>query len=536
MKHKQSLGWNEERRAGPKASSLWRRFGRSRVPVCVAMTLLATATGWANGGPFVIKYPGGDPAAKGVLARLDPDLKPARESRLQVVNEDLAIGFGQGHPGFHAVKADAETPPLVSVTASYLITNPTPEAVEVDFGFPILRGIYVSPFSMMPMPDAQVRVDGTYSRPVLISNSAIYGILRRKAVAAIERALQADSELRQRFDAVRSAKPEAREASRQGLADYLTSRKGWTPGEAALLVELAALQPVTSPALMTNASARQQNLRPGFFWDGGDASVQAAKTEASWATTAIGEQKATQWLNLLAGRLDPTMANSYEAIFQAWGGDVRERSVDLETGRIRARELSRERAAKGSVAPFTVVGEVDPTVYARVDYLDANKSLTGEQKASWKAVLKHLPVVFTFAPMNLLHYHVSFPANSQRTVTVSYRQYAYLDTALPESYQVAYVVHPASQWDSFGPIHLAVTTPEGVTPVTTRPLHWLANAAQPMSPEGPPAAKLAFKTYSTLLTEKTGELFVGINAEDWRKAAAPKEVSAVVVPGKTVSR
>jgi len=244
MKHKQSLGWHEEGKAGPMACSRWRRYDRLRVPVGVVITLLATATGWANGGPFVIKYPGGDPAAKGVLARLDPDLKPARETRLQVVKEDLTIDFAQGQPGFRAAKADAETPPLVSVTAAYLITNPTPEAVEVDFGFPILRGIY----------------------------------------------------------------------------------------------------------------------------------------------------------------------------------------------------------------------------------------------------------------------------------------------------QVAYMVHPASRWDSFGPIHLAVTAPEGVTPVSTQPLRWLADSTRPISPDGVPAAKLAFKTYSTLLTEKTGELFVGINAEDWRKAVAPREISAAAVLGKPDNR
>ena len=56
--------------------------------VVVAASLVGLCAGhWAfgNGGPFVVKYPSGDPAAKGVLARLDPSLKPAQETRLRVL-------------------------------------------------------------------------------------------------------------------------------------------------------------------------------------------------------------------------------------------------------------------------------------------------------------------------------------------------------------------------------------------------------------------------------------------------------------------
>ncbi len=61
----------------------------------IALALATAYVPWAagNGGPFVIKYPGGDPAAKGVLARIDPDLKPAREERLRVRKEDLKVLF-----------------------------------------------------------------------------------------------------------------------------------------------------------------------------------------------------------------------------------------------------------------------------------------------------------------------------------------------------------------------------------------------------------------------------------------------------------
>ena len=79
--------------------------------VCWAIGLAATDSARGNGGPFVLKYPNGDPAAKGVLARLDPSLKPARETRLRVVKEDLTITFGQ-----ERFRSDQLVPPLASVS------------------------------------------------------------------------------------------------------------------------------------------------------------------------------------------------------------------------------------------------------------------------------------------------------------------------------------------------------------------------------------------------------------------------------------
>ncbi len=61
----------------------------------LALCILAESLAVGNGGPFVIKYPNGDPAAKGVLARLDPDLKPGRETRLRVIKENLKVTFGR---------------------------------------------------------------------------------------------------------------------------------------------------------------------------------------------------------------------------------------------------------------------------------------------------------------------------------------------------------------------------------------------------------------------------------------------------------
>ena len=127
---------------------------------------------WAfgNGGPFVVKYPSGDPAAKGVLARLDPTLKPARETRLRVVKEDLTVRFGADRQVYGPVAM----PPRVEVTAAYTIENPTGEEVQVDFGFPILRGIYLSR-GMMPYPDVRVTIDKEYGR---VDSDLEFGDLR----------------------------------------------------------------------------------------------------------------------------------------------------------------------------------------------------------------------------------------------------------------------------------------------------------------------------------------------------------------------
>ena len=82
---------------------------------------LAAGIAFGNGGPFVVKYPGGDPAAKGVLARLDPSLKPQTETRLRVVKEDLTICFETDRLSGLGARADGaqpETPPLVAVRAA----------------------------------------------------------------------------------------------------------------------------------------------------------------------------------------------------------------------------------------------------------------------------------------------------------------------------------------------------------------------------------------------------------------------------------
>jgi hypothetical protein len=244
---------------------------------------------------------------------------------------------------------------------------------------------------------------------------------------------------------------------------------------------------------------------------------------------AIGEQKATQFLAKLASCCDPNTPTTYEAIFAAWGGDVRERSVDLATGQIRPREIAVDPKGSGNgEVPFPGREEAsDPTVYARVDYLDPKVRITEAEKASCQTVLKHLPVIFTFAPMNLVHYQASFPPNSTQTLTVRYRQYAYQDTHEPASYQLAYVLHPASLWKDFGPINLEIAAPQGV-PVRASvpcPAAGVEEVDLPNDMPGRTADKTKTRCdiYRTTLTEKTGELFVALDAAAWGKAFDKKD-------------
>jgi len=501
-----------------------------RLTVLVGVAGIANAvtlSGWANGGPFVVRYPSGDPSAKGVLARLDPGLKPAREERLRVINEDLEIVFdppwetvfashrvelkvtpatnsawGTSAFAYGArpqIRSGADVP-LVRVSASYRIENPTDQAIEADFGFPILRGIYIRPDGMTLIPEVRVTADGKHVPADIISNSAIYGLIRRHARSTIERVIETDSKLETLVKAVRESLGAARNEARQALAKHLNSDRKWPDRNATLLVEYAGMDLGNRFFVGSNS----------FYTS--DRELNEIVRENLGILAAIGEQKATQLFAHLAGLLDRPAAASYETIFTAWGGDVRERSVDLATGKVRPREVIVQQQQ-----PNHWERGIDATVYARVDYLDPNAALTDEEKASCKAILQNLPVIFTFAPMNLLHYQVKFAPKSQQTVTVKYSQYAYQDTARPSSYQIAYVVHPASLWKEFGPIKLTVKAPESVTTKTS-----VASARDGFEERSPSSVLFAGKkeryaVYCGTLTEKTGEIFIGVDASEWKQ-------------------
>ena len=475
----------------------------------ILLSIFITRSAPANGGPFVLKYPNGDPAAKGVLARIDPDLKPGRENRLRVIKEELKVEFGADYRFTNGT----EGPPKARVVAEYTIENPTSEEIEVDFGFPILRGIYISPFSMVPRPAVEVSVDGKYVNSTIISNSAIYGIIRQRAHQVIEDAVSKNLQLQKLVEAVRAENTESREAARRDLLMYLTDDKKWNPRDAALMVEYAGL----------NFKNQKSNPldRYGMWWTHNKELNELVYSNLG-PLSAIGEQKATQFFAQLASVFDPEAASAYEAIFTAWGGDVRERSIDLKTGKVRPREVTVDPETLNNPPKYAWSGSYasDPTIYARVDYLDPKANITESEKESCKAILKNLPVIFTFAPMNILYYQAKFPAQSVQKLTVSYSQYAYSDTASPESYQLAYVVHPASFWQDFGPINLEVAVPKGVgvrasVPGMAGPYSDIQEDIIRSRRHNPQP----FDIYKATITEKTGELYLAVNADQWKKAA-----------------
>lgn len=524
-----------------------------------------------NGGPFVVKYPQGDPAAKGVLARLDPDLKPGREERLRVIREDLRIWFlPNQQPGSETSNASPSPvqswlqAPLVMVTAAYTIENPTDEEVSVDFGFPILRGIYIHPFSMMPRPEAQVQLDGKDVNVGIISNSLIYGIIRQRCREAIDKALAADPKLAElvarlrassyvrqrareavkaaiagdaavlkaanadaalnRIVAIESDTDDAeRKANRQALLDYLTGPLRWNPPSATLMVEFCSLE--TGPL----AFYPHDRVHGGF--DSLSHEAHQLTNGNLGRLSAIGEQKATQLFAELAARFDPQIKTAYESIFAAWGGDVRERSIDIESGELRPREITVDPRLTDD--QLRTVGMSDPTIYARVDYLAPNESLSAAEKLACQAILKNLPVIFTFAPMNLLHYQAAFPKKTTRTLSVTYRQYAFLDTRGPSSYQLAYVVHPASLWKEFGPIEVEIMVPENaqVKASIECPSAGVEELDLPQSVGWRrPGQKMRMARHRATLHEKTGEFFVAVEAESWSKAVAAQPDKTVAVP------
>ena len=492
---------------------------------CVlALSVLTAGSACGNGGPFVLKYPDGDPAAKGVLARLDPDLRPGREDRLRVIKEDLKVTFGKDSK----IKSATISPPVVRVWAEYTIENPTNKEVEVDFGFPILRGIYISPHSMILRPDVYVRLEQKPVKCTIISNSAIYGIIRQRARKIIEKSIAANPELQTLAASVRNSEGKAREVSRKALCSYLTNGMKWNERDTALMVEYATLD---FGKFKVNPPDRNH-----MGWFGVDKELHQLMIGNLGPVAAIGEQKATQFFAQLASRFDPEAAAAYEAIFTAWGGDVRERSVDLKTGKVRPREITINRKTlDNKPSPFR--SDFDPTIYARVNYLNPKANISESEKASCKAILKNLPVIFTFAPMNILHYQVKFPAKSTQTLSVSYSQYAYSDTRSPSSYQLAYVLHPASLWKHFGPINLEVAVPEGVD---FRASVACSNGGVQQRVIRPHySQKAGFNIYRAALKQKTGELYLAVDEDAWKKSgrqvvvnSSNKKVQAVAQQAK----
>ena len=159
-------------------------------------------------------------------------------------------------------------------------------------------------------------------------------------------------------------------------------------------------------------------------------------------------------------------------------------------------------------------------------YFKGHAKMTLAERSSCKRALKNLPVVFTFAPMNLLYYQVKFPAGATRKVAVSYQQHAYEDTRGRASFQLAYVLHPASLWRRFGPINLTIYAPGRVPLRSSVPcvrgkkviskLSGTATLYPYRRNKGDPGLT-ACKATLDQPAQKRGELFVGLDAAQWQR-------------------
>ena len=101
-------------------------------------------------------------------------------------------------------------------------------------------------------------------------------------------------------------------------------------------------------------------------------------------------------------------------------------------------------------------------MYARIDYLDPNAKVTKDEKDFVPGdSRKESPGGVRVCPDES---DSTTRSSSQPItlawVTVSYPQHAYADTRGSGSYQLAYVLHPATLWREFGPIHVTVQVPK----------------------------------------------------------------------------
>jgi hypothetical protein len=415
--------------------------------------LLATAPVHGNGGPIFRPAPNPPAAPKGAMAPVLPGLQPGREARLEVVKEELRMQF---------TIAELQRP-LVKVSAVYTIKNPTREDIGLDLGFPIL-GTSAGLSTRVQAGEREVE-----SR--LLSTSEIQASLREQARHVIEARLAEDAELRRMVGEARARKGKDPGTSRDPLITYLAEKRDFSQRDATLLWGHALLAPASR-----------------------DPAGDSHPFDVDLAERALGPLKATQYLTLLASRFEPKTDLSYETLYSAWGGDVRERAVDLATGAIRPQRQAPPPEAED--------------LRTRLDYLDHEGMSPAELRAC-EAILQQLPVTFSFAPMTLIRTSLPFPAGTTQTVTFSYDQWAYTDTSDPASFQLGYVVHPASFWDKFGPIHLRVLVPKGVSLRASVPTRAQAGAGAPAG----------FVEHEGVVEHKTGHLYVAVPAHEWRTAA-----------------
>jgi hypothetical protein len=504
----------------PVVAPTWgKEYARAMRACAVAVLLLSMESMVsANGGPFLVRAPGGDPATKGAPAPILPDLLPGREARLRVVKEELGFRF----------TGDPSSAP-VEVNAQYSIQNPTDDDIRLEIGFPIVRGIF------QPYYGGGMGGGGWLGQPVVgvqrankphpftvITNSDLLTRIRRHAYQIIDGEVALRPGLKTLQDQMKAAagNNQAAEEVQKRLVVELVKGERWSERDARLLANFARViwQPPPPPDPSAKAKSSEEEEIPEwmkrkhpeeaggrprrpkapeevpFFEEahGGTIGLDYfAGTGPKWPPylgplASLGELKATQLLSHLASCFKPGVGRSYETIFTSWGGDVRERSVDLGTGALRPRE----NAASGEA------------LYARVEVFQPQVVVDPEKRNACENIAASLPVTFTFAPMNLIRTEVAFPKRSTTLLGFTYAQRAFDDTAKPSSYQLAYLVHPASFWAEFGPIHVTIEVPKRI-PVraSVRTKHAETRAG--------------FDVYRGVLKAKTGELLVAVPKAGW---------------------
>ena len=246
--------------------------------------------------------------------------------------------------------------------------------------------------------------------------------------------------------------------AREGLRNYLTAELGWNARDAALLVEYASLDfgrqtLAPPPRPLGRAILEHERPRSSKRRTSGHSGPSANRRPRNYSPSSPrGSTSRREATTRRSSRPGAAMSASGRSTWRP--AEVRPREIGLPAGR-----SDRKPPARLGSRP-AADGRSDRLRPHRLP--DPNAKLSPAEKASCEAVLKNLPVTFTFAPMNLLHYQVKFPAHGTRVVAVTYRQYAYADTQRHGQLPVGLRATPSQLWKDFGPIALKVHAPKGI--------------------------------------------------------------------------
>lgn len=275
-------------------------------------------------------------------------------------------------------------------------------------------------------PVVAVKLGQEGQRFDILSNTDILARIREHAFGIVETGIAGlgIKDLYERMKSLTGKQADELQAALQAKV----RKAGWSERDARLLASFVrAVAYVPPPPPPPPEQVREQKRKTaeeaGRNWGRWGDEPRAGEipfvegTQSIWGTghpkylgtlASLGEVKATQLLSHLASRFEPAAGRSYENIFGAWGGDVRERAVDLTSGAERPRHV-----------------ESPDTLYARVDYFNESRVKDPGRRASCKQILADLPVTFTFAPMSLIRTRVSFPGNAKRVLEFTYEQHPY---------------------------------------------------------------------------------------------------------------